>query len=384
MDEPTPAINPHHLPALWPPDYKAFANELPECKLSVPADPLAGIESCRWDEVSNRRQASTSVQPPETNPPDSEKVNDWGYRLTSDDPPVIFRHSGWARARRQVRDAMVANMAPPRALQRFDLCGSDPWVVVNELDPTDVQIHSNHCHSRWCVPCSRERAARIVGNLKYVLQSGCIRFLTLTLKHSADPLAGQVTRIYSAFRRLRRAEFWLKSCIGGCAILEIVRGQHDELWHVHLHCLLQGTYIRHADLKAEWYRITGDSYVVHIKPVWNKDHAASYVTKYITKPLSNTVINKPEPLLQLISACNRRRLVLTWGSWRGIRMSAKLDDVRWKSLLPLDELYARADDGDEDALTLVAALERNVPKVRILAGRDPPEEEPTPDTTRLA
>ncbi len=300
-------------------------------------------------------------------------MNDWGYRLKSSDPPVLFRHSGWARARSQVRAALVGLIIPPRALQRFDLCGSDPWVVVDQHDDTRLAVHSNHCHSRWCVPCSRERASRIVGNLKPQLANGNIRFLTLTLKHSDSPLPEQLDRLYASFRRLRRARFWQRDVDGGCAVLEISHGRTDQLWHVHLHCLLQGRYLPHADIKAEWLRITGDSNIVDIRPVYSAVHAAKYVTKYITKPLASTIINKPGPLAELISACNRRRLVLTWGCWRGVRLSAPLDPTTWQPLVPLDELYLRREDGDEDAYALLFALEQQVPGVRAMAGRDPPE-----------
>ncbi len=372
MSNLTPALIPHLFPGLWPATYSPFSP--PPCKIPaiLTPEPVPTIPSCRWNEVSDHHNRHTSVHPPETNPPDSERVNDWGYRLTSRDPSVLFRHSGWARARAQIRATLARLMIPPRALQRFDLCGSDPWVVVDENDNSRLAVHSNHCHSRWCVPCSRDRAARIVGNLKAPLANGNIRFLTLTLKHSDAPLAGQLDRLYACFRRLRRAHFWQDSVDGGAAVLEITHGRSDDRWHVHLHCLLQGRYLPHASIKAEWFRITGDSNIVDIRPVYSADHAAKYVTKYITKPLSTTIINKPDPLAELITACGRRRLVLTWGCWRGIRLSAPLDPTTWQSLVPLDELYQRREDGDAEADALLTALEHQLPAARAMAGRDPP------------
>jgi hypothetical protein len=219
--------------------------------------------------------------------------------------------------------------------------------------------------------------------LKSQLANGNIRFLTLTLKHSDSPLAEQLDRLYACFRRLRRAGFWQRAVDGGAAVLEIGHGHTDDRWHVHLHCLLQGRFVPHAEIKAEWWRITGDSNIVDIRPVYSASHAAKYVTKYITKPLASTIVNKPAPLAELIEACSRRRLVLTWGCWRGVRLSAPLDTTAWKTLLPLDELYLRRDDGDDDAYALLSELERQVPGVRIMAGRDPPEatHPPTPSSS---
>jgi len=317
-------------------------------------------------------KSSTSVQPLETNLPDSSRQTEVGDILTSDDAPVIFRHSGWSHARRRVRQALVDSHASPRAIARFDLCGSDPWVAVDDADPQRFTVLTNHCKSRWCVPCSRERAARIVGNLTRQASLSAVRFLTLTLKHSTQPLASQIDRIYAAFRALRRLPFWTRRITGGAAVLEIKRSWRADEWHVHLHCLIAGSYLPHAEIKANWWKITGDSNIVDIRPVHTVANAAKYISKYITKPLSVTVINKPDALAELFSACGRRRLVLTWGLWRGVKLSAKLDETHWRSLCPLPVLYERAAGGDDNAQQIITALEKILPDARHLAVRGPP------------
>jgi len=333
----------------------------------VPPFKMGGFE-----QPSRRDTYSASVQPPETKPPQTDKYTPWGGYVTSDDPPVTFRHSGWARSRALIRQAMDTGWTSPRALQRFDLCGSEPWVAVNPDDPEHLTVLTNHCHSRWCVPCSRERAHRIVGNLRAKLNEGGMLFVTLTMKHSHSPLSDQIDRIYACFRRLRRTPFWLRNCDGGAAVLELTHGWKDGLWHVHLHCLLHSNWLEHKDLKAEWWRITGDSFVVDVRDVHTADQGAQYVTKYITKPIPNTVIGKPGPLLELLTACSRRRLVLTWGSWRGIKLSKPLDKIAWRSICRLEDLYARYEDYDLEAFNLVRRLERLMPEARALAGRGPP------------
>ena len=322
--------------------------------------------------VASEVEASTVLDTPETNPQPALSASDWGPSEESDRAAVTFRHSGWLRQRRLVRSALVTTGIKPRPLARFDNCGSDPWVVVDSEDSSRLAIHSNHCHSRWCVPCSRERAARIVGNLKVKLNSGPIRFLTLTMKHSDTPLSDQISRLYDSFRRLRRARFWLDAVDGGSAVLELKHSHRDGLWHVHLHCLLEGRYVRHAAIMAEWWRITGDSKIVDIRPCHHGDHASGYITKYITKPIPASVINKPDRLLELITALAGRRLVLTWGTWRGVRLSEPLDSTSWKSIASLPVLYRRRDAGDLDAYLILSRLEQELPEARIVAGRDPP------------
>lgn len=361
-------------PQLAPVEYFNEAIARLRCGRSLPlplVEPL-NFRCGSFETYPHCRIAPTPVHSPETNPQDSRDVPTWGSGEQTDDHAIAFRHSGWSRARGLVRQALFDLDTPARAMHRFETCGSDPWVVVDVDDNTRLAIHSNHCHSRWCTPCSRERAARIVGNLQIPLNQGDVRFLTLTMKHSDTPLPDQIDRIYSAFRKLRRAAFWLEAVKGGCAVLELKHSHTTGLWHVHLHCLLDGSYVRKEDVKAEWWRITGDSHVIDVKRCHNAEHAAHYVTKYITKPVPASVINKPEQLLQMMAAIAHRRLVLTWGTWRGIRLTEPLDLTAWKAIAPLPRLYRQRDAGNLDAYTLLSRLEECLPEAPILCGRSPP------------
>lgn len=317
---------------------------------------------------------SSSLEPPETNVPDSSQSTDWGGYVTSDDPPVLFRHSGWSRIRSHVRAALLTNGARPRQIARFDLCGSDPWIAVDPNDPERFALLANRCRSRWCVPCARERGRTIATNLQLKLGSDPIRFLTLTLKHSDSPLSDQVDRIYRAFRSLRARKFWKSNVSGGAAVLEIKHGRKDQLWNVHLHVLFVGDYIAHRLISATWWKITGDSYIVDIRLLREAKDAAAYVSKYLMKPFSNTVVNKPDALAELLSALAGRRLLLTFGTWRGYRLTEKLDTTDWQSICPLDVMYERADAGDENARIVIRALELACPDARMLAGRTLPDE----------
>ena len=192
------------------------------------------------------------------------------------------------------------------------------------------------------------------------------------MKHSDAPLSDQIDRIYDSFRKLRRAPFWTSAVDGGCAILELKHSHRTGLWHVHIHCLLDGRFIKHEDVEAEWWRITGDSHVVDVRRCHDADHAAHYVVKYITKPVPSSVINKPDQLREMMAAIARRRLVLTWGSWRGVRLSDPLDLTTWKSIAPLRQLYERKELGNVDAWLILNHLEKSLPEAPILAGRSPP------------
>lgn len=338
------------LPALWPSDYDHLPEE------TAPGTDLA----------------TTVVHPPETNLPDAQRESEWGSTLSSDDLSVNFRHSGWLLNRARMRSALVESSISPRTLSRFDLCGSDPWVAVDPNDPSRLTILANHCHSRWCVPCAHDRAARIAANLELLIEHHPHRFLTLTLKHSDTPLSLQLSRLLDSFRRLRRLPFWRNAVSGGAAVLEVKHSHRDNLWHPHLHVLLDSKFLRHQDISAEWFRITGDSYIVDIRLINSHEQAARYMTKYLTKPVPVTVINKPAALSELLEAFRGRRLVLTFGTWRGFPLTRRLDDTEWKALCPLPVLYARYDAGDEAAAETLAALLRCFPDAPHLVTRSPP------------
>lgn len=338
------------LPSLWPSDYGHLPEE------TAPGTDLA----------------TTQVHPPETNLPNAQRETDWGFTLSSDDASVTFRHSGWSLNRSRIRAVLVDSCLSPRTLARFDLCGSDPWVAVDPNDSERYTILANHCHSRWCVPCARDRAARISANLERLIEHHPHRFLTLTIKHSDDPLSAQLDRLLDSFRRLRRRPFWLSAVSGGAAVLEVKHSWRDHRWHPHLHVLLDSKYIRHADLSAEWFRITGDSFVVDIRLINSHEHAARYMTKYLTKPFPHTVINKPNALNEMIDAFRGRRLVLTFGTWRGFPLTRKLDDTEWQVICPLSVLYDRYDSGDDKAASTLSALLRSFPDAPLLVTRSPP------------
>lgn len=337
---------------------------LPAIPPDLPARPPD--DSCR-----------TVLEAPETNVPRAERQTDWGMLLTSSDPSVLFRHSGWSRTRQLVRTALADSYLSPRSLERFDLCGSDPWVAVDPEDPNRLTILTNTCRNRWCLPCAQTRSAVISQNLARRLGAEPIRFLTLTLKHRDSSLSSQLQLLYDSFRRLRRAEFWSRCVDGGAAVLEVKHSHTGDTWHVHLHVLFQGKYLPHLLVSREWLRITGDSFIVHVKLIHRAENAARYVAKYCSKPVPSTVVNKPHVLLELVTALRGRRLVLTFGLWRGFRLLEKLDATEWHSLVPLEVLYERLKWNDPAALELISALERIRPDARNLLPRDSPRP-PTP------
>lgn len=300
--------------------------------------------------------ALTSLDAPEINVEVVQEDTPWGSRNFSDDPPVTFRHRGWEAERRRVMDALKLAGAPPRRYNRFALCGCEPWIIVSDEPERRVRISTNTCKSRWCKPCAADRSSRIVANLAAALKGKDVRLLTLTLRHRTERLKPQVLRLISCFRSLRQQAFWKAATSGGAYFVEVKRSPGDGLWHVHLHAVLVGKYMAHADLRASWWRITGDSNIVDIRLCRDHDKVAAYVAKYISKPIPFSVRHDPEGIVEMMRAFVHQRLVSTFGCLRGVKLSAPLDDAKWKLLAPLDQIVHRAYQGDLNAISLLNEL----------------------------
>lgn len=297
----------------------------------------------------------TSVHPLETNVPPTVHSPPAKPALALT-PSVAFRHSGWAARRRQVRSALLAAGVGSKRIAAFDECGWGGWVWQDKQDPNIFKVTANHCHDRWCLPCGAARGRTIARNLATIAKDQRIRFVTLTLNHRDQPLKLSLKQLGKYFSRLRRSKFWQSVVSAGAAFLEIKRSPSTHGWHPHLHIVVTGKFIPHAMLKAIWHRITGDSYIVDIRPVRSHDQLIRYVTKYVSKPLDNSIFESPDTTEQAIRAMHGKRTCTTFGAWRGQDLTNESDETEWISVAPLDELLHDARNGDEGAKYVLSRL----------------------------
>lgn len=276
---------------------------------------------------------------------------------------TAFRHSGWAAMRRDIFSAMIQCHLPAARLDRFANCGSGCHVM-HSPSTNRVKLSANYCHDRLCIPCCSARAAVIAGNLRPLLERRRVRFVTLTLRHSPTSLRSQVDRLLRSFAALRRRGFWKSSVHGGCSCLELKVSDRDGLWHVHLHCLIETPWLDQKRLSEEWHATTGDSSIVDVRAVSRPEEQARYVAKYCAKGTDSSTYRHPEQLAEYIIAIRGRRLITTFGSWRGIDLDAQGDDpADWRSLGSLCKLISLARSGDATSshiLDLVSAKLREV------------------------
>jgi len=295
-----------------------------------------------------------------------------------------FRHSGWVPQREKV-DAVLSVLpcVSQRRVGAFRSCGADAVVqrlqtTINPFGSADFIHHykyrivSTKCHDRWCLPCSQERAMRARAALNNHMEGmGNVKILTLTLLASDDELKDILDRITRHFRAMRNTSLWKKNVKGGVATIEAKIGDGSGKWHVHYHVVMQAAYIPQRELSNLWFKITGDSYIVDIRPMGSLRGGISYITKYITKAADRSVINSPPHLAAAIQAFTGRRLVSTFGTFRGVQLMERVPDdadtvespiytalkqTAWETVGPLDALITRSVGGDYAALKILRAL----------------------------
>ena len=268
----------------------------------------------------------------------------------------VFRHSGWAHHRLAVYESLFRTMQSITRLTRFQSCGTEVFVLRSPGDPPTYRLSGVYCHDRVCLPCANDRARTIARNLLAALPGKRVRFLTLTISDKTPKLGQKLTKLRDSFAKLQRSNLWKDRVTGGAAFLEVKRSERSNNWHVHYHVLLTGRFIPHADLSHTWYNITGDSFIVDIRPGGSLTSVSKYVTKYASKPLSADVLRAPALLDEAVVALHGRRLCQTFGGLRGIKLTENSTDDTWEQIGTLDDFLRRERDGETEAAYILMTL----------------------------
>jgi hypothetical protein len=130
--------------------------------------------------------------------------------------------------------------------------------------------------------------------------------LTLTFRASGAIISGaDIRRGFREVRRLVR-EFYPKG--GGCGAVGVAEiGEGNNL---HVHLIVAGGYVSQRHLSERWLKITGNSYVVDIRAVYQVRRAVGYVLKYMGKlpPLVD-----PADFAELLASLKGTRRLHTFG-----------------------------------------------------------------------
>lgn len=289
----------------------------------------------------------TLLDPIETNVENEqrEKIRDWNER--TDKIGKICRHRKSANKRHKIAEALDKSGEPLSRGQNFRNCGAYSWVWRKKNEPDKYRIKCTKCHDRFCTQCSFERGRMYARTIAGECVEGRTRFITLTLRHSDDPLSYQLDTLYKSYRKLRQRQCWKCSQEKSIAFTEITYNLEKRQFHCHLHILSVGSYLDQKILSQAWLSITKDSFIVDIRLVHNSRQAAQYVCKYAAKGISANVLLESNKAEEVIQALKGRRLIIGSGSWRKIEPEKDtLVRSEWEQVGTLGGVIQLASEGD--------------------------------------
>lgn len=239
--------------------------------------------------------------------------------------------------------------------ERIEACGKAAWIAENEAGLPVAVV--NLCAHRLCPRCGLARSVRIAATIEREIKGwNAVRFITLTLAPGQGGLRSQTHRLLSSFRELRRGLFWRRCVRRGFWCLEVTRGREGVHWHVHLHLLVDGSYVPHAQLKTAWHRITGDSYIVDLRFAHDRRNAARYLAKYVQKQADFRGWS-PTLILQYAVALHNVRTFGTFGALHASRIDRQIREARPRLKRPLISVTALLAAARREDARALAALE---------------------------
>lgn len=290
-----------------------------------------------------------------------EKKETMEYRPADPITPheANFRHAHWKPKRKQVLKTLRAAGIGPSAIEAFENCGSE-CSVEYDSENNRYRLKANYCHNRHCEPCMRAKSNTLAKNLEQKVTDNVgkqFRFITLTLKHSDDPLREQLDRLTECFKKLRNSKVWKETQEGGCCMLEVKWNPDTGEWHPHFHIVAEGFFLHHRDLRTEWYKITGDSFRVDIRALDSARDAAWYVGKYVSKGTNNEVWYNEHTAKEWVTAMQGKRTCATYGTWRGFKLlESEPPGGEWKQVGRLEDICRAADRNELWAIKCIDCL----------------------------
>jgi hypothetical protein len=240
-----------------------------------------------------------------------------------------------------------------KQLQRLKTCG-DYLVFRHYWTVDQVKLHGARlcCQHLLCPLCAIRRGARALR--AYLNRWEVIRaektalrpfLVTLTVKDGPD--------LSERFEHLKRSqrELWKRKQRGRGSVLdgvagavwsyEIKRGKGSGLWHPHLHMIALAEFQPdQGELARDWHNITGDSFVVDVRPISQEDPASGFIEvfKYAVKFSDQP----PADTLHAFQTLRGKNLMASSGCFRGVvEPEGLLDDCEALEGLPFVTLFYR-------------------------------------------
>jgi hypothetical protein len=214
--------------------------------------------------------------------------------------------------------------------ERINVCGTilGKRVCKNE-SCGHSEVDTSNCNLyHLCPTCARIRSRKIAAELEAAVRSVkpvsgySWKLLTVALKSNDSGPREALKKATGAFAKLWRNV--LKAPLAG-AFRSIEFGPLNG--NVHVHCLYYGPWVEKRRLSEAWKRYTGDSYIVDVRRVDDKQAdlagAIQEVTKYVTKMADVS----PPDLVDFWVAMRRRQMTQRYGVLRGMKSEREIEDT---------------------------------------------------------
>jgi len=223
--------------------------------------------------------------------------------------------------------ALVDGSPGGKFSSRLQDCRSQAWFVRHK-ETHEVRVSSSRCKLRWC-PICRDVSRMIVTTAveEWLKEAKFPKMLTFTLEHCDDPLQLQIKRLYKSFRKIRGRKFFKDAVTGGVWFFQLKFNHQTGQWHPHIHCLVAGGWIPQGEISRHWRAITGDSFVIDIRPIKDVDSAATEVARYATSPADLSKLSL-DLAADVYYATKSQRICGTWGNAKGMILKPTTQDDR--------------------------------------------------------
>ena len=229
-------------------------------------------------------------------------------------------------------------------------CGSylvfKNYFTVGELRLSAARFCKKHL---LCPLCAIRRGAKTLSRYldrfeANVAENASLKpyLVTLTVK-DGDNLKERFNHLqksvqyYHKQRHLKGRKCEAKKAHGAAWSYEVKRGKNSGSWHPHVHAVwLCEDEPDQAAISREWLAITGDSYIVDVRPINQADPAAGFmeVFKYAVKFSEQSVEDTWDSYLTL----QGKRLIGSFGNLYGVKEPDELTDDPLEGL-PYFEMF---------------------------------------------
>lgn len=271
-------------------------------------------------------------------------------------PRRVDRYSKAKRSALDVAEYM-AQLPKSQGLERYAhrVHGCGDYLLFRHYFTVDqVKLHGARlCMKHLLCPlCAIRRGAKSLA--AYLDRFELIRaeqpnlrpfLVTLTIKDGPD-LGERFQHLHKAQRELwKRRQRGRGSSLDGVQgavwSYEVKRGSGSGMWHPHLHMIALAEQQPDQDqLASEWRNITGDSFIVDVRPIDQEDPASGFVEvfKYAVKFSDQ----EPADTVYAFQTLRGKRLLASAGVFRGVpEPEGLLDDAQALEGLPFVTLFYR-------------------------------------------